>query len=330
MPRVDNHPRQFSLLTLSGAHFTRGSFARVNWCLLTEKGMEISEKPPGPLLSISLFFHLFIFQWKWFQKGGPIVLWTHWFRFISGCEFKRTPMNWVARISRVQCPSVIPASTFSIFIRRARDPYSIVEKKFEEEARDMEVVDSIRDFEMSMDGQALAMEDGAMTGIEMRRMSEIEQSVRLETGLPQRALHPHPDGWKQDGDDGKEDFFGKVYTKVRKEKPTPGGVKYIRTLPLRPVQDDVEEVEVCFAFRGSYIQVKVPSNLTQEEAEQMGGIQFEGNVGLIEFRPPTTDLTYRFKAMHCKNREEAVWTKCDRTDSGDEEWALFGQELSDK
>jgi hypothetical protein len=73
----------------------------------------------------------------------------------------------------------------------------------------------------------------------------------------------------------------------------------------------------------------VRSDLTQEEAEQLGGAQFDGNVGLIEFRPPTRDLTYRFKAMYCKNRENAGWTKCDRTDSGDEEWVLFGQELSD-
>jgi hypothetical protein len=33
--------------------------------------------------------------------------------------------------------------------------------------------------------------------------------------------------------------------------------------------------------------------------------------------------------MYFKDRDNAVWTKCDRTDSADEEWVLFGQELSD-
>jgi hypothetical protein len=156
-------------------------------------------------------------------------------------------------------------------------------------------------------------------------LGRIQQEVCIHTGLPRKALHPHPDGWKQDGDDGKENIFGRAYTRVRETKPTDtGGLKYIRTLPIqRPITDDVGEVEVYFAFKGNYIRTTVRSGLTQEEAEQLGGVQFEGNVGLIEFHPPKTDLTYRFKAMFCQNRENAVWTKCDRTDSGDEEWVLF-------
>jgi hypothetical protein len=134
----------------------------------------------------------------------------------------------------------------------------------------MEVADSIRDVEVIEEGKELARDDGAMTAIEMRKANEIEQEVPEAAGLAQRALHPHPDGLKQEGDDGKSDIFGKAYTKVRKVKPS-GGVKYIRTLPIRPVTDDVEEVEVYFAYRGNYIRVKVPSNLTQEEAEQMAG-----------------------------------------------------------
>jgi hypothetical protein len=34
--------------------------------------------------------------------------------------------------------------------------------------------------------------------------------------------------------------------------------------------------------------------------------------------------------MYCKNRDEAVCICCDRTDSSDEEWISFGQELSDE
>jgi hypothetical protein len=62
----------------------------------------------------------------------------------------------------------------------------------------------------------------------------------------------------------------------------------------------------------------------------MGGAHFDGNICLFEFRPPTTDTTYRFKAMYCRNRQEAVCICCDRTDSSDEEWVLFGRELSDE
>jgi hypothetical protein len=95
----------------------------------------------------------------------------------------------------------------------------------------------------------------------LRKESEIEQEVRDYTGLDVKALYPHPDGHKQDGEDGKSDRFGKAYTRVRKEKPS-GGVRYIRTLPVRPIPDDVEEIEVYFAYRGQYSKVKVTSNLT--------------------------------------------------------------------
>jgi hypothetical protein len=71
-------------------------------------------------------------------------------------------------------------------------------------------------------------------------------------------------------------------------------VSYIRTLPLRPVPDDVEEVEFYFAFRGNYILTKVRSDATQEDIEKMGGNQFHGNLCLTDFHPPTEGTNYRF------------------------------------
>jgi hypothetical protein len=47
------------------------------------------------------------------------------------------------------------------------------------------------------------------------------------------------DGYKQDGDDGKDHMFGKSYVRVRKEKPVPGGVRYIPALPLRKPDAEV-------------------------------------------------------------------------------------------
>jgi hypothetical protein len=156
-------------------------------------------------------------------------------------------------------------------------------------------------------------------------MSEVEQSVRDETGIPFQKVEPHPDGFKKGGSDGRDHVFGKstVRAKPKKKKPT-GGVKYINTVPLAKRDDDVEQIDVFFGFKGSYIAKRVPSDLTHEEAERLGCEEFQGVVGLIDFRPPTKDLTYRFKSMFCRDREDAVWTKCDRTDSADEEWVLFG------
>jgi hypothetical protein len=58
-----------------------------------------------------------------------------------------------------------------------------------------------------------------MTNIELRNASEWEQGVRKETGTPRKPLHPHPDGYKEAGDDGKDHKFGKSYKKKERVIP---------------------------------------------------------------------------------------------------------------
>jgi hypothetical protein len=108
-------------------------------------------------------------------------------------------------------------------------------------------------------------------------------------------------------------------------------LSYIKTLPLRTPEPDreVEEIEVYFAFCGNYVPFIVKSNVTQQDIETLGSDYFRGNLGLIEFRPPQPGTHYRLKAMFCRDRENAAWMDCKRSDSADEELVLFGQELSD-
>jgi hypothetical protein len=197
----------------------------------------------------------------------------------------------------------------------------------------MEIVDSIRDVdvvEVPEEGkEIIVQEESAMSAIEVRRASEIEQNVREQTGLKPRALARHPDGLKQDGDDGKDHIFGKAYTRVRKTKPAPGGVTYTRPLPREPLPEDVTEVEVYFGYRGQYIKTTIRSDLTHEDAERQGMATFDGNVCLTDFHPPSQDTTYRFKATYCRDRDNATWINFKRSDTADEEWVLFGDELSD-
>jgi hypothetical protein len=101
-------------------------------------------------------------------------------------------------------------------------------------------------------------------------------------------------------------------------------------LPLRPRrEDDVEEVSVYFAFCGNYVPFILRSDATQEEVEILGSNHFKGNLGLIDFKPPVSGTHYRIKAMCCRDRDNAAWIDCRRSDSADEEWVLFGQELTD-
>jgi hypothetical protein len=65
------------------------------------------------------------------------------------------------------------------------------------------------------------MEEGVMTNVEVRRASEIEQEVADKTGFQRKKFHLHLDEYKQDRADGKDDQFGRAYTKARKAKPNP-------------------------------------------------------------------------------------------------------------
>jgi hypothetical protein len=159
----------------------------------------------------------------------------------------------------------------------AATPYTNIELEFQEEARDMVVVDSIRDYEAVEDPQAgeeggtIIREEVAISMIELHNAGKLEQDVCELTGNPRRAPIRHPDGLKQDGDDGKSDIFGKAYTKVRKVVPNAGRLNYIRTEPLPVITGDAEEVEVYFAFQGTYSRVMVSSEATQEQIERTGG-----------------------------------------------------------
>jgi hypothetical protein len=87
----------------------------------------------------------------------------------------------------------------------ARSQYTSVEREFQEEAADMNEVDSIRDveaIEVGESGPMIVREEAELTGIEVLRAAEIEQDVRHKTGIPGKPLPPHPDGHKKDGKDG--------------------------------------------------------------------------------------------------------------------------------
>jgi hypothetical protein len=194
-------------------------------------------------------------------------------------------------------------------------------------------VDSIQDVEAIEMGEAdplIVRETSEVTAYEVHKASIYEQEGREHTGIKAKPITRNPDGLKKDGKDDREDVFGKSYTRIRKTKPSPAPVGYIRTMPLRtPEERDVEEVQVHFASCGNYTPFIVRSDATQEQIETLGSDFYKGNFGLIDFRPPVAGIHYRFKAMFCRDRENAAWMACNREDTADEEWVLFGQELTD-
>jgi hypothetical protein len=218
-------------------------------------------------------------------------------------------------------------------VKGARSRYTEVEQEFQLEANDMDVVDSIQDvepLEIGEQGPLIAREVSEITAYEIHKASIIEQQVREKTGLRAKPITPNPDGLKRQGKDDKDDVFGKAYTRVRKTKPGPAPVSYTRTMKLRtPEERSVDEVEVFFASCGNYTPFIVRTDATQEQIETLSCEFYQGNFGLIDFRPPVPGIHYRFKAMFCQDRDNAAWLACQREDTADEEWVLFGQELSD-
>jgi hypothetical protein len=192
-------------------------------------------------------------------------------------------------------------------VRGAGSQYTQVEQEFQEEAADMDVVDSIRDvesIEIRETGPKIVREEAELAAIELHKASEIEQEVREHTGIKENPLPPHPDGHKKDGKDGRDDAFGKSYTRVRKTKPSQAPVSYIRTMPLRtPEERDVEEIEVYFACCGYYVPFLVRSDASQQEIETLGSDYFKGNFCLIDFSPRFQDFVIGSKPCSAKTEK---------------------------
>jgi hypothetical protein len=141
--------------------------------------------------------------------------------------------------------------------------YTDVAIEMGEAEKETEVVDSIRDVEVPNEGEPLAREDGEMTNVEMRRANEHGQAAREQTGLPERKLHPHPDGYKDEAADGKDDQFAKAYSQRNMKSQTMakprGGVEYKSSIPADtpPPADDGEEIQFYFGCHGHYIPFMV-------------------------------------------------------------------------
>jgi hypothetical protein len=217
--------------------------------------------------------------------------------------------------------------------KEADEDEKAIQEEFKDEEKHLRIEDSIRDLELEPcdGGDQHMVEDEGMTNIEPRKASELGQEVRSESGLPREPLHPHPDGHKVDGPDGEDHKYGKSYSRF--ERPVVsrqiGELHMVQQITPAPRIRDDSMVEVYFGFRGKYERVLIPENATQEEVERQAQMRYQGCVGLIDLPLPSEDISYKFKAMYCRDRENAAWIRCDRTDTVDEEWILFGQEISD-
>jgi hypothetical protein len=146
--------------------------------------------------------------------------------------------------------------------------------------------------------QVIAPEVGEISPIELHEASLSEARVRAEEGLPFKAIERHPDGHKEDTDDGMDHMFGcrapldrrtHVKKAVRESEP----FRPILPAPERPPDSDVVQVES--GFRGAWNKHVIPRTITDNEfntfvsefhSHQMATADFTGS--------PIEDQQYRF------------------------------------
>jgi hypothetical protein len=66
------------------------------------------------------------------------------------------------------------------------------------------------DFEVEVEenGSVMIGDTGDISPIELRQMSELEQGVKDQTGLPTNPIAAHPDRHKKNGPDWKNEKYG--------------------------------------------------------------------------------------------------------------------------
>jgi hypothetical protein len=116
--------------------------------------------------------------------------------------------------------------------------------------------------------QVINPEVGEISPIELYEASLSEARTRYEDGLPIRAIERHPDGHKEDADDGMDHMFGRRVpldqrTYVRKELIEPS--RFFPILPAPDREPNSEQVQVDCGVRGNWITLRVPKTIGEDE-----------------------------------------------------------------
>jgi hypothetical protein len=90
--------------------------------------------------------------------------------------------------------------------------------------------------EVGKDGMTLMGHAGEISRIELRKLGDLEQEVREETGLLAKPVMAHPDGYKKNGPDWNNSKFDKsqIVRRMRDAPAKPVGVS--KTIRLRRSQ----------------------------------------------------------------------------------------------
>jgi ribonuclease HI len=162
--------------------------------------------------------------------------------------------------------------------------------------------------EISVDVSVLTREDGPnqvinpevgeISPIELYEASLSEARTRQEDGLPIRAIERHPDGHKEDADDGMDHMFGRrapldTRTHIRKEL-----TEAPRFLPILPAPDRVapaDQVVVDCGFRGNWTSLQVPRDIDEAGLNALVSRFIDHTVATTDFTgAPINDQQYRF------------------------------------
>jgi stress response protein YsnF len=165
-------------------------------------------------------------------------------------------------------------------------------------------------------GTVVIGDTGEIAPIELRQMSEPEQAVREDTGLPARPVMSHPNGYKKSGPDRKDEVFGPT-VKVPEIKPSKIVrrmrkviLKRVETLKKVRKETKAGDVEVYFGFDGMWKPFAVPRISNQFEIESTTGQEFETVLAPRECSEPESHRNDHFRAPCCENRGSAVSVRC--------------------
>jgi hypothetical protein len=190
-----------------------------------------------------------------------------------------------------------------------------------EDIRDINHEASIMDaeIEIGQNGLVVIGDTGEISPIEMRQMSELEQAMREETGLPLKPIMAHPYGHRRNGNDVHDDKFGKSVIVRRLRTPATAPQPAIKTVRI-PKEGDVE---VYLGLDGLWKPVRIPRYANQFEIETLAWQEFEQEVALRECPEPESRRNYYLRVVCCENRDNAVWIRCVHKDEVKDEEAII-------
>jgi hypothetical protein len=157
--------------------------------------------------------------------------------------------------------------------------------------------------------QVVSPDVGTVSPIELYEASVSEHRVRVSNGVPALPVERHPDGHREDPDDGSHPMHGRRYLDQRLiifRPSKPAAAPFQPTLPVVPLALSDQSVDIKIGMHGNWEPFTVPRMITEEDLNKLASKHFGPRVATPDYRA-TPYQTQQFRFYPDVSHGPPIW-----------------------